>query len=137
MGACSSGQLGDGAGTDCRSDPYRIDTNVVSAAVLFNHSAYLKESVSSIYAPRQTVGAKWDAVLGWIDDTYYPWAWSYNWGTWYYVYSGTDANPDGYWLFYFSADSTDHGWGYVAPNGWWCIKSDYSNCWRKPGQKLP
>jgi alpha-tubulin suppressor-like RCC1 family protein len=125
--------------------PQKIASNVASASAGFAYSLYVSETaastttdhvtVASSYAPITTAGGKWDEVMGWIDDTYYPWVWSYKYNNWYYVYAGLGASPDtdGYWIGYYTSDCSDYGWGYVyAPEtweGWCCITSDQNVYW--------
>jgi peptidoglycan/xylan/chitin deacetylase (PgdA/CDA1 family) len=93
----------------------------------------------SAYAPTDTKGAKWNEI-GWIDDTYFPWVYSYAHSNWFYVYGGTDADTThtGYWLFYYTPDCNAYGWGYVAPgHGWWCLTLDSTCYWLKFGDSLP
>jgi hypothetical protein len=131
IGANSDGQLGNGT-TRFASTPQKIAENVISATGGSGHSLYLTSSCKSAYWPCYTAGAKWDGTRGWIDDTYFPWVWSYLDGNWYYVYDDTDALPAyrGYWIFYYSPDASNYGWGYVMPGyGWWCLDTKLNATW--------
>ena len=115
-----------------------IDTNVVDVCAKWNRSLYIKATGVSCYADCGKKGLK-SAAPGWVDDTYFPWVWSYALGTWYYVYDGICADTSsGYWIFYYTPDFTGYGWGYLYPEtGWWCFGSDGSANWLYYGEKLP
>ncbi|HNX04569.1 MAG TPA: hypothetical protein PKI32_03670 [Opitutales bacterium] len=137
IGNNSDYQLGRTGGTtfDTWQD---VDTNVVDACAVWNRSLYIKATGLSCYPPRAEKGPKFAAV-GWVDDTYFPWVWSYALGTWYYVYDGICADTaEGCWIFYYTSDFSDYGWGYLYPEtGWWCFKSDGSANWLYYGDPLP
>jgi len=85
----------------------------------------------SVFSPTDSVGGKWSADWGWIDDSYLPWIYSYDGNNWFYVYSGLDADiSNGYWIAYYTSDFSDYGWGYIYPSlGWWKLSSDMSATW--------
>ena len=134
------GQIGDGTRTN-RITPVQIATGVTAISAGLNHSLFITTHISA-YASNNDRGAKWDAVMGWIDDTYFPWVWDYTNSNWYYVYAGLAADTDsGYWIGWYTSDFSDYGWGYVYPPstwaGWCCIKSDQTVHWLNAGDPLP
>jgi alpha-tubulin suppressor-like RCC1 family protein len=135
------GQLGIG-----KTAEYSVPTPVlvaggVSAVAAGNgFSLYLTSDCSSAYWPSGELGAKWDATMGWIDDTYFPWVYSYTGSNWYYLYDALKAEParNGYWTAYYTPDFSDYGWGYIWPGyGWYCFASDMSWQWLGIGEGLP
>lgn len=139
MGENGSGELGIDT-TKNQLTPVKIDSCVVGIAAGCEHSMYLTSSYLSAYWPSYEVGGKWDDTIGWINDYYYPWVYSYGYDNWYYVYDGLNARPayDSYWFVYYTPDGKDYGWGYVYPgSGWWCVFSDGSSKWVKVGDPLP
>lgn len=93
----------------------------------------------SAFGPTDSVGGKWDNNWGWIDDTDYPWVYSYHHNAWLYLYdSDTLEIANGYWVCYLLPDGSDFGWGYVFANGgWWCMASDLQWRWLTPQDDLP
>ena len=92
------------------------------------HTMYLTSKFDSPFFPNYKLGGKWGYVMGWIDDTYFPWVWDYTENCWFYVYGGIKANLNtGYWIYYFNSDCTAGNWGYVARSGGvWCLNADGS-----------
>ncbi len=139
MGYNTFGQLGlrpSGVNTT----PVKIaeEVRAVSAGGAF--SLYLTPRHNSAYWPCWDLGAKWDDTMGWIDDTYFPWVWSYTGGNWYYLYDELGARTayDGHWIFYYTSDLSDYGWGYVWPGyGWYCFAQDMSWQWLDLGEAMP
>lgn len=112
---------------------------IAAVVVLFSATSRAYAEKLSAYAPCDEVGPKWNE-MGWIDDTYFPWVYSYTLGTWYCLYAGVDADTTdkGYWIFYYTPDGNAYGWGYVLPGaGWWCYTLDYTVYWLKFEEKLP
>jgi peptidoglycan/xylan/chitin deacetylase (PgdA/CDA1 family) len=111
----------------------------VASLVLFFTAPHLCAKTLSAYAPKDELGPKWND-LGWIDDTAFPWVYSYTYNNWFYLYDGVNADADvnGYWFFYFTPDNKAYGWGYVLPGaGWWCYTLDSTVYWLRFGQSLP
>ena len=78
--------------------------------------------------------------MGWIDDTYFPWVWSYRNGNWYYLYATYYTEPayEGYWIFFYTPDGNGYGWGYIVPGmGWWYIDHGMSAIWIDLGDPMP
>jgi hypothetical protein len=93
----------------------------------------------SPFQPTNRLGGKWDDMWGWIDDTYFPWCYSYGHDVWIYVYDGevVDLNK-GYWVCYLRPGGSDFGWGFAyAKGGWWCTTSDFVTHWLSPQDKIP
>ncbi|HNX05545.1 MAG TPA: hypothetical protein PKI32_08580, partial [Opitutales bacterium] len=136
-----SGQLGLGYACEMKTAPTFIASNVSFVAAGGASALYLTDSYESPYWPCNSVGPKFTTGLGWIDDSYYPWTWSYGMGLWYYVFAGledTAVTCGGYWIAYYTPDFTDYGWGYVYPEiGWWCFTSDMTAHWLDFGDPLP
>jgi aryl-phospho-beta-D-glucosidase BglC (GH1 family) len=102
-----------------------VDTDVVDGVV----SATAEDL--SIFSPQDSLGGKWSMDWGWIDDSFFPWVFSYAGNNWMYVYAepGSDVSG-GYWVLYYTSDCSDYGWGFIWPSaGWWRIKSDNSSTW--------
>jgi alpha-tubulin suppressor-like RCC1 family protein len=136
MGDNFLGQLGDGTCDDSYT-PKQIDSNVKAVSAGYDSTLYLKPNVS-IFKPTDTLKTKW-SDWGWINDSSFPWVWSYNYEVWFYVYDGVFAYArTGYWIAYYNKDATDYGWGYVLPGrGWWCITSDNKSHWLYFGDPIP
>jgi hypothetical protein len=103
-----------------------VDTGVVDSVM-----EGVPARVSS-FSPMTSLGAKWSNDWGWIDDTYFPWIYSYGGSNWFYMYSKADADivSNGYWVAYYTSDCSDYGWGYAVPGkGWWKIARDMSSAW--------
>jgi hypothetical protein len=85
----------------------------------------------SVFSPTDSLGGKWSYDWGWIDDSYFPWIYSYKNNNWFYLYSGLDSDMNnGYWTAFYTSDFSDYGWGYVYPSiGWWKLSSDMSSTW--------
>jgi endoglucanase len=83
------------------------------------------------FAPTDSLGGKWSDDWGWIDDSYFPWIYSYASNNWFYIYYGLDADvSNGYWITYYTSDFSDYGWGYVYPGiGWWKLYRNLSSEW--------
>lgn len=93
----------------------------------------------SAYAPVDDLGPKW-TEFGWVNDSYFPWVWSYTYSMWYCLYDGVDADTTdkGYWIGYYTPDLSAYGWGYVVPGyGWWCFTLDFTPYWLYFGDALP
>jgi hypothetical protein len=93
----------------------------------------------SPFVPTNSLGGKWDDMWGWIDDTYFPWIYSYGHDVWIYVYDGDTVDmTKGYWVCYLLTDASDFGWGFAYANGgWWCITSDLVTRWLTPQDTIP
>lgn len=102
-----------------------VDQDVVDAVV----SAAVKDV--SFFPPRDSIGGKWSTDWGWIDDTFFPWVFSYAGNNWLYLYAAPDAEAGaGYWISFYTSDCSDYGWGYILPSvGWWKTMSDNSSTW--------
>jgi metallophosphoesterase (TIGR03768 family) len=103
---------------------YSLDPIVLgpyNAELVKQLSAEMQAKIQGCGTP--THGAKWTGDWGWVDDTHYPWVYNYTTGNWFYMYSGelNAGVDDGYWIFYYTPDGKDYGWGYASPNaGWQC-----------------
>ena len=120
------------------TDP--LTTGPYNAELVKALSPAMQTALASAGEPAR--GAKWSRDWGWVDDTYFPWVYSYNAGNWFYLYSGdlNAENDDGYWLFYYTADFSGNGWGYVWPgSGWWCLPGGNAAAasWRVFADPLP
>jgi alpha-tubulin suppressor-like RCC1 family protein len=136
VGNNSDYQLGRTGGT-VFTTWQKVDDNVVAATAAWNRSLYFKATGASCYEPRDEKKLK-EIPLGWVDDTYFPWVWSYTLGLWYYVYDGICAEADGYWIFYYSPDFSSYGWGYFFPTlGWWSLSQEGNARWVYYGEPLP
>jgi|GEM_PF-3228254 alpha-tubulin suppressor-like RCC1 family protein len=136
VGNNSDYQLGRTGGTVFNTWQH-VDDNVVNATAAWNRSLYLKATGASCYEPRDEMTLK-DTPLGWVDDTYFPWVWSYSLGLWYYVYDGICADKSGYWTFYYTPDFSSYGWGYFFPSvGWWSLSRQGNARWVYYGDPLP
>jgi metallophosphoesterase (TIGR03768 family) len=96
-------------------------SGVNNAELVVPLSAEMQTKIRNYGTP--LYGAKWSRDWGWVDDTHYPWVYNYTTGNWFYMYSGelNAGVDDGYWIFYYTPDGKDYGWGYVSPNaGWQC-----------------
>jgi hypothetical protein len=107
-----------------------------------DHALYLADEVRSIFLPCESVGAKWSEDFGWIDDTYYPWVWSYLNGAWFYPYWGLNVRSYGlyaYWVAWLAPDMTPLGWAYVYRKGLgcWLIDASLNIQWMGPAEPLP
>lgn len=137
-----SGQLGDGTQTS-RSTFYHVADNVVDIAASYDVSYYLvgMNDARSIFSPTNTLGGKWSKSLQWIDDTYYPWVYSYTYDFWFYIYDNLDADINGFWMVYLRSNGAGYGWGYVyGSGGWWNItrtsNREWLNLWVKTGDPM-
>jgi alpha-tubulin suppressor-like RCC1 family protein len=125
---CAGNNYDGGLGiTDYQGNTYTFFTPVASHVTSFAlggcHILYVTRALSA-FAPLDERGGKWSADWGWIDDTYYPWIWSYDQGAWFYMYQaqGTRLTAQGHWIAYLTSDTSDYGWGFVFPgHGWWCL----------------
>ena len=108
-----------------RSTGKVVDEGVVDA-IMTGSSTYV-----SIFSPKLSLGGKWSNDWGWIDDTYFPWIYSYKGNNWFYLYAGLDAGiSNGYWIAFYTSNFSDYGWGYVYPSqGWWKLSSAMSATW--------
>jgi alpha-tubulin suppressor-like RCC1 family protein len=116
--------------------PTKVAENVISVVTFEDHTLYLTDDIKSPFWPSYTLGAKWADNLGWLDDTYFPWVWSYTYGEWFYVYDGASADTvGGYWVAWCKNDMSEYGWGYVFPDiCWWRMASDGSSAYVYYGQ---
>ena len=141
MGFNFYGQLGIGKTEEnIVTKPVYVTGNVTDVAAGNSFSLYLASACHSAYWPSSESGAKWDATMGWIDDSHFPWVYDYTLGNWYYLYDGVKAEPsrNGYWIAYYTPDFSSYGWGYVVPGyGWYCFSSDMSWVWLGIGESLP
>jgi len=135
MGFNGKGQLGRAQAQ--QGTPFLIARGVRAVSAGSNHTVFLTDRLSP-YAPTDRRGAKW-SDLGWMDDTYYPWVYNYRLNFWYYVYDDLAADVDAcHWIFYYTSDMSDYGWGYVYPDaGWWCFDSDMNAVWLSLEDPLP
>jgi alpha-tubulin suppressor-like RCC1 family protein len=135
----SLGRDSDGHKITQTSTPVKVAENVVAIATGDNNSLYLTSSYVSPYWPNYKKGGKWSDAWGWIDDTFFPWVYSYGHDNWFYVYGETSANVNqGYWIAYLTSDGKDCGWGYVYPSGgWYCCTSDNVWHWVNFGEAIP
>jgi len=135
------GQLGIGKTAEYNmTTPVLVAGGVNAVAAGNGFSLYLTGSCTSAYWPSGELGAKWDATMGWIDDTNFPWVWSYTGSNWFYLYDALKAEParNGYWSAYYTPDFSDYGWGYVWPGyGWYCFAQDMSWQWLDLGEAMP
>ncbi|HNX05463.1 MAG TPA: hypothetical protein PKI32_08160 [Opitutales bacterium] len=128
---CAGGNYDGALGiTDYAGNTYTLFTPVASHVTSFAlgglHILYVTRAKSA-FPPLDERGGKWSTDWGWIDDTYYPWIWSYEQGAWFYMYQaqGARLTPQGYWMAYLTSDTSDYGWGFAYPGyGWWCLPHD-------------
>ncbi|MBN1404576.1 MAG: carbohydrate binding domain-containing protein [Opitutales bacterium] len=123
------------AGADASSSVITLGTE----STLWYEVEILEGDTLSAYYPEDFLGAKW-TELGWVDDTYFPWVFSYTNWNWTYLYDGVNADTtgNGYWIAYYTPDCSSYGWGYVIPGeGWWCFTDDMSEYWLDFFDPLP
>ena len=108
----------------------RSTNSVADSDVVEGMMEVLSPRVSA-FEPEDALGVKWSYDWGWIDDSYFPWVYSYADSNWFYLYDGMDADLGAnYWTAFYKSDFSDYGWGYVYPGiGWWEIMSDMSAEW--------
>jgi hypothetical protein len=107
------------------------------AASTWCMALYDDTSALTPFKPYDKLCGKWSNQWGWIDDTFYPWVYSYFYDDWMYVYDANKVSVDeGYWVAFLTGDS--YGWGYVYPKGgWYCLTSDNVWHWLKFTDPLP